>query len=66
MTAAHLLEAFTQPSMTWNNYVWLLDVISSSILLLLLLFFHAGFLDLIFILLRVHAGYLHFISALCR
>ena len=66
MTAAHLLETFTQPSMIWNNYVWLLDVVSPSVLFAVTAFFCAGFLDLIFILLRAHARYLHFVSALCR
>ena len=31
MTTAHLLEAFTEPSVIWNNYVWFLDVVSSSV-----------------------------------
>ena len=32
MITAHLLEAFTEPSVIWNNYVWFLDVISSNVL----------------------------------
>ena len=32
MITAHLLEAFIEPSVIWNKYVWFLDVISSSVL----------------------------------
>ena len=32
MITAHFLEAFTEPSVIWNNYVQFLDVVSSSVL----------------------------------
>ena len=33
MITAHLLEAFTEPSVIRNNNVWFLDDVSSSVLL---------------------------------
>ena len=66
MTTAHFLGAFTEPSMIWNNYVWLLNAFSSCVLFAVTAFLLGWFLNLIFILLRAHTGYLHFVSAVCR